>query len=162
MNPLSASLNRQNIKHALLLPSFRQAFSLVEVTIAIGVVSFSLLAIMGLVPVGLTTLRSAMDQTVESQIVQSIGSQALLTPFGQLTNHYADKVAYYSEEGVITPDRSSARYEVETSLADAVYPGSTNVSQLSSAIQSLRVRIVRIQGVAATNDFSIQVSNSGN
>lgn len=140
----------------------RKAFSLVEVTIAIGVVSFSLLAIMGLVPVGLTTLRAAMDQTVESQIVQAIGSEALLTPFGQLTNSFAGKVSYYNEEGTLTGDRNLARYEVATSLTNAVYPGSTNAAQLSSGLQSLRVKIVRLQGVTATNNFSIQVSNSGN
>jgi type II secretory pathway pseudopilin PulG len=56
------------------------AFSLVEVVIAIGVIAFAIIAILGVLPVGLTTGHSAQDETRAPQIAQdilnSIASQA--------------------------------------------------------------------------------------
>ena len=56
------------------------AFSLVEVVLALGVVSFALLAILGAFPVGLQTGRGAHDETRAAQIAQglfaSIAAQA--------------------------------------------------------------------------------------
>lgn len=54
------------------------AFSLVEVTIAIGIASFCLLAVVGLLPVGLGTLKVSRDEAGAAralhQIAQSIRS----------------------------------------------------------------------------------------
>jgi len=48
------------------------SFSLVEVVLAIGVISFAIVAILGLMPVGLSTSHSAQDETRTPQIAQSI------------------------------------------------------------------------------------------
>lgn len=56
------------------------AFSLVEVVLALGVISFAIVAILGVLPVGLQTGHSAQDETRAAQIAQailaSIASQA--------------------------------------------------------------------------------------
>lgn len=61
---------------ASLLPSLQkrraQAFSLVEVVLAIGVVSFAFVAILGLLPAGMTQFRQAVDTTVCAQIAQRV------------------------------------------------------------------------------------------
>lgn len=58
----------------------RSAFSLVEVVLALGVVSFAIVAILGILPAGLQTGHSAQDETRAAQIAQaiiaSIASQA--------------------------------------------------------------------------------------
>ena len=46
------------------------AFSMVEVTLALGIVAFALLAIFGLLPVGLTASRNAADDTRTSMVAQ--------------------------------------------------------------------------------------------
>src|SRR5437870_544450 len=55
-------------------------FSLVEVVLAVGVIAFAIVAILGVVPVGLNTSHSAQDETRAAQIAQdiltSISSQA--------------------------------------------------------------------------------------
>jgi type II secretory pathway pseudopilin PulG len=48
------------------------AFSLVEVTLAIGVAAFCLLAVVGLLPVGLKTNQAANRQTIANGIVTQI------------------------------------------------------------------------------------------
>src|SRR5882724_12611096 len=45
------------------------AFSLVEVTLALGVAAFCLLAVFGLLPVGLQTNRNATSQTAATNII---------------------------------------------------------------------------------------------
>jgi len=50
------------------------AFSLVEVVLAIGVIAFALVAILGVFPVGLSTSHSAQDETRAAQIAQDIFS----------------------------------------------------------------------------------------
>jgi uncharacterized protein (TIGR02598 family) len=59
----------------------RQAFSLVEMVLAIGIVSVVFIPLMGLLPVGLASFRSSMDTAIVSQIVQQIGSDALQSDF---------------------------------------------------------------------------------
>jgi Tfp pilus assembly protein PilV len=48
------------------------AFSLVEVVLALGVVSFAIVAILGLIPLGLQTSHSSQDETRAAQIAQGI------------------------------------------------------------------------------------------
>lgn len=59
----------------------RQAFSLVEVVLALGIVGVIFIPLMGLLPVGLASFRSSMDASIVSQIVQQIGSDALQSDF---------------------------------------------------------------------------------
>jgi uncharacterized protein (TIGR02598 family) len=60
------------------------AFSLVEVTLAIGIAAFALLSVFGLVPTGLTMFRSAMDASLISQISQRIITDAQQTDYNAL------------------------------------------------------------------------------
>lgn len=52
----------------------RRAFSLVEVVLALGVISFAIVAILGMVPTALQTGHSAQDETRATQIAQTIFS----------------------------------------------------------------------------------------
>lgn len=135
-----------------------RAFSLVEVTIAIGIVSFILLTMLGLMPVGLSTLRQAMDQTVEGQIVQKLNGDILMTPFSQIADKYSGQTIYFNEEGVET-NAYGSRYRANVSLGSASYPGaSTNTA---NSIQVVRIDLVRTRD-SSTNRFSLFVPNSGN
>ena len=48
------------------------AFSLVEVTLALGIAAFCLIAVFGLMPVGVQTNRNATSQTAATNIVASM------------------------------------------------------------------------------------------
>ncbi|MFL6515581.1 MAG: hypothetical protein ACJ8M1_11225 [Chthoniobacterales bacterium] len=48
------------------------AFTLAEVVVALGIVAFAIVAILGLMPVGLATGRSAQDESRAPQIAQDI------------------------------------------------------------------------------------------
>ena len=57
----------------------QNAFSLVEVTLAIGVIGFALLAILGMVPVGTRSGRDSVDATRTSLIAQTVFNRVRAT-----------------------------------------------------------------------------------
>lgn len=58
----------------------RAAFSLVEVTLALGVAAISLLGIFALLPVGLQTNRTAIQQTASSDLISAVVADLRATP----------------------------------------------------------------------------------
>ena len=72
-----------------LAPSRRRstirAFSLIETAIALGIVAFVLVALMGMLPVGLSSFRQSIDATVCAQIIQRIVSDAEQSDFDLLS-----------------------------------------------------------------------------
>lgn len=61
------------------------AFTLVEVTLAIGVVALAFVAIFGLIPTGLNAFGGAMDTTIAAQIAQRLINEAEQSDFDSLT-----------------------------------------------------------------------------
>ena len=60
----------------------RAAFSLVEVTLALGIAAFCLIAVFGLMPVGVQTNRNATSQTAATNILSSVVSDIRASPKG--------------------------------------------------------------------------------
>ena len=59
------------------------AFSLVELTLAIGIAALCLIAVFGLVPVGVQTNRNATSQTAATNILSSVASDLRASPPNQ-------------------------------------------------------------------------------
>jgi len=78
------------------------AFSLVEVTLALGIAAFCLIAIFGLMPVGVQTSRNATSQTAATNVIAAVVADLRATPttittsvqfairFGTNTTRYFD------------------------------------------------------------------------
>ena len=62
-----------------------RAFSLIEVTLAIGILSVAILPLVALLPVGLNMHRQAIDSTVSTQIVSSVTHELEQTSFSEFT-----------------------------------------------------------------------------
>jgi uncharacterized protein (TIGR02598 family) len=143
------------------LARFPHGFSLIEVTIALGVVSFALIALFGLLPTGLTTFRSSIDRSVASQIAQNIISQARQTEFSSLSTLAtpAGSPKKFTEDGDETTDATKtiyvAKVEVETQVT---LPAATVVPNTSMA--KIRVRVVNSPSgseAAITSNSTISV-----
>lgn len=91
-----------------------QAFSLVEVTIAIGIVAFAFIGLFGLIPTGLNTFRKAIDTSVGSQIAQRVINEAQQTEFSVLTSGSAASLRYFDDQGNEVATSTNAIYEVNT------------------------------------------------
>ena len=68
-------------------------FSLIEVVLALGVVTFAFVALFGMLPVGLNAFNNSIDATMEAQIAQSVMSQLRQAKFSQLGILYNDTQA---------------------------------------------------------------------
>ena len=132
-----------------------------EVVIALGLVSFSIIAILGLIPSGLNTLQDSAGETVKAQIMRGIAGAALTANFSQLAHS-----KYFDNEGQALADSDSdtyPRYTVNSTLSAPSFPGSAN-GNFTSAFTALNVEIVFKAGTAATgrtNNYTLHIANSG-
>jgi uncharacterized protein (TIGR02598 family) len=84
------------------------AFSLVEVVLALGICSFAMIGIVGMIPVGLSTFKGAMETTAQAQIVQALASEVLLTDYQTLTGSTGRTApSFYNEQGMPTEEHAA-------------------------------------------------------
>jgi uncharacterized protein (TIGR02598 family) len=108
------------------------AFSLIEVTLALGVAGFCLIAVFGLMPIGVQTNRNATSQTAATNIVAAVVADLRATPkanatsaqfgitFGTCKNLYFDsqaQVAATSDCGNSITLPATARYQLNVTWA---------------------------------------------
>lgn len=131
---------KDNLRH-----SGRGAFSLVEAVIAIGIVSFAMLGVMGLIPVGLSTFRDAMSTTTQSEILSVITAEVLRTDASNLsaTNYYFD------ERGIPVDGQGDQRRVFTASVA-----APTDLSPMAAA-QRVVIRISSRNQPSLTNTCSV-------
>ena len=65
---------------------FTSAFSLVEVTLALGLAGFCLITVFGLMPVGVQTNRNATSQTAATNIMAAVVADLRATPKANTTS----------------------------------------------------------------------------
>ncbi|MDX6765329.1 MAG: Verru_Chthon cassette protein B [Candidatus Methylacidiphilales bacterium] len=161
-----AKSQKKSSERVLLFLGFQRnsrGFSLVEVTMALALVSFAGVVALGLLPTGLTTLRDSMNQTVEAQILQSIASQAVISKFDQL----AANNLYFDDEGLPVTSASGAFFTVNMTTDQATFPGSANAVDLAQSLVNLKITIQSRKSPSApsstakTKIYSLQVANSG-
>ena len=146
----------------------QRGFTLLEVTIAMGVLSVCLLTTLGLLPVGLNAMRSAMDCTVNAQIVQRITSEASLTAFMNLDTYISAGPYYFDQEGQKASTPSLRRFAVSLSklnfAATPIFPGSENATNLTSdlyAIQAVITDARSEKSIDPSTTYIIYIPNSG-
>lgn len=100
---------------------FSTGFSLVEVTLALGVATFCLIALFGLLPLGLQTNQNSISQTAAASVLSGVIADLRVTPKTSLTSPQykitfgAAKSLYFDGEGAaVTPTDANAapRYRV--------------------------------------------------
>lgn len=149
-------------------PRRTPGFSLVEVTLAIGIVAVAATTIFALLPTALNTLKSSNEQTVEAQISEQLSSNLLQTPFADLPN--ATVYYFYDNEGtalsvgaanaaVAASSNASdapARtvFTAQLSVSAASYPGSgsgaaaaagSNTATLANSMKLITVKITTLE-----------------
>lgn len=119
------------------LPRASAGFSLVEVVLSIGVVSFAMLTILGTLPVGIQSVQDSLEQQAKAAISQQIRSVLQQIPFDASqapdfniqtlkSTHY-----YYTREGMETT-QSGAYYRAEFEVADAEVQGVAGAGDIAT------------------------------
>jgi uncharacterized protein (TIGR02598 family) len=138
--------------------SFR-GFSLIEVVIALGVISFAMVGLMGLIPVGLKTSREAIDTTIQAQMAQMIRNQILLSEFTDL-NAWKGKTLYFDDQGlsVESADSSTRVFTAVVDIQDVKVP---ITSMAESVARVVRVDITNNAAPRVGSTFTLVVANTG-
>lgn len=101
------------------------AFSLVEVTLAIGLAAFSLMGIVGLLPLGLILHHQAMDASVSSQIVEQVVGDVQQADFDMITDPNGGPrqfpVRFFDEQGGAQGDSISPSAQAGTAIYHVAY-----------------------------------------
>jgi len=136
-----------------------EGFSLVEVVLAIGIISFGLISMMGLLPSGLQAFRSSMERTVSAQVAQAIMGEAKQKDFTNLTSAAAT-YRYFTQEGVETLSRPEGIYTAEVTLTNQVgVPGSGSAQFTNRSLALVRVRIAHNPAGAKSDPLLFSGSN---
>lgn len=135
----------------------RAAFSLVEVTLSIGLVAFGLVTVLALLPVGLQALGESSQQTVEAQILRAVSAQCLVAEYGEFPT-----LLHFDYAGQATP--AASYYEVTVASSAPVYPGSSEGHAIADSLSRVRVSIAakpEAGVVRSLNHYTLLVSNQG-
>lgn len=82
----------------------KAGFSLVEVLLALGLVTFAFLVIFSLMPMGLISLQESGRQIVETEIFNNFDAELSSTPFANLDTYVNERFpAYFDHEGNEVP-----------------------------------------------------------
>ena len=117
----------------------KSAFSLVEVVIALGIFTFALVTMMGLLTNGLSAVHSSVNATVVSEIVQQIRTSVEKSTNATLASQAA-QTEYFDNQGVLTPAQTPA---------GSVYQAVISAPALLSAVNP-SVGVFSAQGTPAT------------
>lgn len=108
----------------------RQAFSLVEVVLAIGVVSFAMMAMLGTLPVGLKSSQESRGQVATANIARQLQGELQQISFNPdstdilTVQTLANNPYFFTLEGTRT-DAAGAYYEASFAVNGVSLPGLT-------------------------------------
>jgi uncharacterized protein (TIGR02598 family) len=135
----------------------KQGFSLVEVTLALGILSFTMVSFMGVLTVGLGVQRKAVESDSQKEIMQQLLSQVQETPYSSLTTSFDAKSFYFLNDGTQASSSSSAFYTATGTISSVTTPGATTAS---SSVRQLTFQITGAD--KSSNSFAVSISDNGN
>ena len=141
-------------------PSRTFGFSLVEVVISLGITSFAMVSLLGLLSMGLSNQREAMTNMAESQIVQAVTSDLQLTDF----NHLADETRYFDRSGKPLPAATGftdpdTLYRAEVTLQAVTDPDAFPLA-LPGQAYSVRIKVTNRTRPGESNTYAMVVART--
>lgn len=121
-------------------PKGPRGFSLVEVTLALGIAALGIIAVLGLMPQGLEMSRKTGEMTAHKQITQQIVSDLEQRNWASLATAGSVITEYYDDQGAKTTSSSPtqafiAKYQVQPLTGGASLPlGSSSEPFLRKAV----------------------------
>jgi len=126
-------MNPKPLTPVSVLDRRRGGFSLVEVTMAIGIIAVALIPLFALMPAGMSLHLEAIDTTVSSQIIDKITRDLIQTDFEQvrLMETNPPPIRFFDDQGNEVDESATFRlYDVQVKITSANLSGATNVGTL--------------------------------
>ena len=131
--------------------NYNPAFSLVEVVMAIGITSFSMLVILGLLPVGLNAVQRTTVQVGETEIARQVRADLEQLPLTGTTDSIQalnGTTYYYSQQGTKLPSAAGAYFGATFAVGGPTVPGAP--TSFGNSAQNVTVTLSFPQGIAAS------------
>lgn len=124
-------------------PKRTAAFSLVEVTMALGIVSFAVLSLVALLPSGLQSVRDSANEAALSAIVRTVRGELNQASFADVTTALPTQTWYFNESGNRLDDSAPAAERFFKLGFDSSIPSAAGAA--SSFEQSLRALTLTVR-----------------
>lgn len=119
-------------------------FSLIEIVVALGIVSTVLVALVGMAGIGMGTMRKAADRTAETRVLEDVLGDIQLSAWDEV-ERLDGEVRYYDEQGLRTRGAGgdvSYAARVDTEGGGVDLPGAGE----SRYLRKVRVRVGTFPG----------------
>ncbi|HEY8967363.1 MAG TPA: Verru_Chthon cassette protein B [Candidatus Methylacidiphilales bacterium] len=135
----------------------RGGFSLVEVALALGIVSFAMVSLLALIPVGLGSFQKAMSLTVEAQIVQAITADLGVQKYSTLSSAQY----FYDVQGTPVTAATGRVYTASVSFKNGFsnVKGGESLAADSGTLASIEIRSTAHPG--QVTHYTVVVANNG-
>ena len=146
-------------------PGRRSAgYSLVEVMVAVGIVSFGIIAMVSMMPSGLSTFRNSMDRSISSQIAQRIVNEARQTDFATLVGYSGNpsfEYRYFTDEGdeVKSGDSKTRVYAAFTEVTSPIVVPGASGNFTNSSVARIRVRVANNPRTESSEEVKNSIRN---
>lgn len=133
-------------------PRKAPAFSLIEVVMAIGIVSFALIAIIGMIPIGLNAMKASVNDTLACLIFQDVSERITGQPYPTSSTNV---LYYYDSRGAFVDTNSTNSvpiYKVAVKIAPL------DASLTNGALTNANLRAV-VVGISSTSSPRTNVTS---
>jgi len=134
-------------------------FSLIEVTLALGIVAVAMIPLIGLLPVGLSASHDATEKVAFSHIVKRISADLRKLPFGQIDG-YLSEARYFTYQGT-SASEGEAIFMVVLAASGPSYPGSGALAGLNTELQRVEIEITRPGQTKPLYKTTLTIANNG-
>jgi uncharacterized protein (TIGR02598 family) len=134
----------------------RRGFSLVEVMLALGICTFAVVAIMGLLPLALDSAGEALTMARRAKVIQKVSNDLQQAQFSGLAAEIANRRWTFDVSGMETTDPVQIFFTVTGDQ-----PRNLTLPGASSANPDLAAVVMRIATPAATNLVPLVIANRG-
>jgi len=123
------------------------AFTLAEVMIALGIVASVMIAMLGMIPHAVGSIRESNSQTVMGRIAQEVIGDIQMSDWDQIDNDYKGKTFQYDSEGLIFEGRANQKptYEARIDLLQQRVSLGQNLEYFDSKTNKYIMRRVKVE-----------------
>jgi uncharacterized protein (TIGR02598 family) len=112
-------------------------FSLIEVTIAMGVMAFAAIAILGIIPNGLSAATRSSQTTIAARLASEVQSEIQQVGLASFSMN-STNTTHFDGDGKILPNNTGAVYDVYRSVEDCSFPGAPTASFKKVIVQVVK------------------------
>lgn len=139
------------------MPRFleKRGFSLVEVTLAIAIVAFAFVSLLGLLPTGLNIFKQAMDTSVSAQIAQRVAGELQQTDYFTLLKNCTPNLTNFDDtdtEFGVLPSRYFDDQGTEIPVAQSGKPSDNDRQRI---LYEVLVRLSRAKAVPLSDGKAV-------